>query len=57
MRVIILPSRLHTFRVYSWRAHSILGNNVKIQPKENELDVVDYSGPAEGAALKIQGYS
>jgi len=53
MRVIILPSFLLTFRIYWWRAHSMLGNNVKIQPKENGFEVVDYSGSAEGAAVNI----
>ena len=42
MRLIILPSRLHTFRAYSWRAHSTLGNNVEKHPKENGFEVVDY---------------
>jgi hypothetical protein len=31
----------------------MLGNNVKIERKEKGLEVVDYSGLAEGAAVKL----
>jgi len=34
MRVIILPSRIHIFRAYSWRAHSMLGIMLKYNTKK-----------------------
>ena len=37
MRVIILASRQHTFRAYSWRAHSMLGIMLKYNLKEMVL--------------------
>jgi len=37
MRVIILPSRLHIFRAYSWRAHSMLGIMLKYNLKKMVL--------------------